>query len=482
MSLFGCQKFLIRDNTYAVKNLLRNIWLFITNKEAYVQKHCANIKHFPEKIFNKVIGDFTLLLAPLLARQNDLNAPVFDAMFFILNDLFQKQDDMQTFGSIVRNLYQNMEKSPITIPPSLQLAYACNCLLSPTKVAEGTIIYGAVIGLAGGMDPYNYFQKGVYIWEFYDFMMSHRQYKEALQAAELGCQAAHNDGNINPLNLYRRSIARFALEDNQNALADIEMLFSLPESNFNDSGFYDEVEGYYVYLLALCEKHEDLDRMLLKQQERSLANYEKRKRSIKKSFEQHKENLNAQRPEQNKLVSVKKRLPNIQESSPISEEPFPYIPTPTNNSDPIQGKKRKIKTKGVANISLSKKTRKKGEDPEILLTEPDSDPSLDIVENIITGNAYRILCSIFNEEKTSIHDVQTLFNHMDKKLQEDQLGSASVKKAKGSHKKLSLNLRAYNINEEVMTLAHHTYLLPYQIKALKDMFVQCNMIPDSFRE
>ncbi|MGI4850715.1 MAG: hypothetical protein ACRYGR_02095 [Janthinobacterium lividum] len=105
----------------------------------------------------------------------------------------------------------------------------------------------------------------------------------------------------------------------------------------------------------------------------------------------------------------------------------------------------------------------------------------------LNSKAYKIFCKFFEryefnikdtQVRISMEEVETLMNHLDQDMDRS--------KGKGSHTKITLNFQENNFEnfyeEQMMILANHTYLKPYQIKQLRLKFIQNGLYPSHLKE
>lgn len=165
--------------------------------------------------------------------------------------------------------------------------------------------------------------------------------------------------------------------------------------------------------------------------------------------------------------------PLASSASPSKDDPV----SSANFDTPVdpKGKKEKIKTTGIADPKKATKPMEQTGTPgQAAAPVP---PKAFVVEQVISGNPLKIFYRLFEnyegqKHKISLDDVETLTTALKQDYQKNQ--------GKGSHAKVVVHMDGFQ--KQVLVLAQHTYLKPYQVDMLCEAFMKDGLVPGWFKQ
>ncbi|MGI4851643.1 MAG: tetratricopeptide repeat protein [Janthinobacterium lividum] len=387
---------------------------------------------------------------------------------------------------LIKNLY---ESDPDNASPLLKMYYAENCLLPfPKRYQEGIKLVQPLLKTKEGeVNAYDTFYSNNLLGLLY---YKTEQFEQCIELCNRALALKYNHNFYHVL-----AAANFRVGNYVESKKIFKDLLNVSKEVLKEDGIKKgKLLNNYKILLAQLDNDPDneLKTILLEQQEKKFAKIRQRAARVKKSIEVVKriqqKNIEINAQAQAKTPILKSPVIEKSESALSENDNFETFSNDKKVIPNTFEPKAKTKTRGKANLQAQRKKvpiQKKISSS----TNKNNEEKYLKIEDLLkpSSQAYDIFCKIFEryasnvtdkDVKISLEDIEILMNHLNQDFDKS--------KGKGSHTKVTINFKKNHIEnpaeEQMIILAKHSYLKPYQIKDLREKFIENGFYPNSLKE
>ncbi len=444
-----------------LKSLIDDLDCCIQNPPKYAALKkigTKNLKDFNQKInlsFMKEVTEVLGLLKKLPTQH------CYEATLSIFLATLEAYNLSSVASQLVGQLYNQGDGD---FSPFLRERYAFLCMVNERKYDRALQLYESILGTE--LDADNPYQTGLNYNSLGFLYYAAGNYNKSIQAWENGCLLKYD-----PVLVKNLACAQIYAEHYEDALKNLQTLMNLPSGELKKHKITN-FETIYRLALQKAGRTDELQAILQRCLEASFEKRKKRGLLIKNAIEQagliekQAKHLGTEHGKKSVAKQTKITEFSSKEEPTFLDEHLTSIKSKRTREPQIE-KKPKIKTRGVAQAQVAPITTIEQEVRPIVTIETLLKPS---------SNPYKIFCKFFeryegkkdSQVKISMTALETLMAALGQDFDRSS--------GKGSHIKGRFNFQD-EINEQMVILSNQIFLIPAQIKNIREDFLLYNFYP-----
>lgn len=446
-------------NGYDLKEDLNEIFRANECKDAGTKKKYASQKKLTQSSVEEYILSRSERLFKHLAMLPTNKCYEMTLRCFELN--FEACQCMDRYAMLVRRLYSREQDRDFSL--YLQDRYAFYFYVRANNFKEARRIYegferSSCAKTACGRSLFNILGVCYILDEEYDF---------AISALENSLVLAHD-----PVTMKNLAFALYKANRSEEAIQYLYFILAQPDSALEENNVKrQEVRRNLVLILqGEGRDHEACD-LLQEFQKKQIEKRLERVRHIRAQIAR-------ERKEDQRLLALQSKKTPPQrarkDGSGASSQTTcdSSWSTPASDKFRLTSSREKVKTRGV----------QRSEQTASSVAEPIIEEAPITIEQLLKEGSrhYQLFCEFFEHVEGYTTDRQVKISMHDVTILTEALGQDfDLSGGKGSHSKVTFDFSDHGIDVEegMVTLSKKTYLLPYQIKAMREKFLQYGLYP-----